>query len=107
MDDPYKALANAIVIQAAADYRANPKLRKRFAARLEIAEKKLAEAQLTHDEELIGRAERNRDRVQNKLYAIDADQRGIERFFRSEWFRFLTDANGELILQQLQAEARE
>ena len=107
IDDPYRNLANAIVVQAVADYRANPKLRARFTSKLATAEKKLAEANLSKDQQLIDRAERRRDYFQSKVFAVDADQRSIERFFRSEWFQFLTDANGEVILEQIQAEMQE
>ena len=104
IDDPYKNLANAIVVQAAADYRANPKLRELYAFKLAIAEQKLQEATLTNDQQLIKRAQRRKDYFESKVFAVDADQSEIERFFRSEWFQFLTNANGEVILEQIQAE---
>ena len=103
IDDPYKNLANAIIVQAATDYRTNPKLRASYASKLAIAQRKLDEVKLTTDEQLIHQAERRRDYFQSKVCEVDADQRVIERFFRSEWFQFLTDADGEVILQQIQA----
>ena len=59
MDDPYRTLANAIIVQAAKDYRqALRQLRRN--PRYETA-----------------RNEKNE----------------VERFFHSEWFHFLTDAD--------------
>lgn len=106
MDSFYENLANAIIAQAATDYRANANRRALLASRLEKAEQSLTEANLTNDKTIIDRAKDRLERVKDSLFALDVDQDGIERFFRSQWFQFLTDADGEVILQQLQAEAR-
>ena len=64
MDDPYRTLANAIIVQAAKDYRkALRQLRRN--PRYETA-----------------RNEKN----------------DVERFFHSEWFNFLTDADPDYLL---------
>lgn len=34
-----------------------------------------------------------------------ADRKELENFFRSEWFSFLSNLNGEVLLEQLQKEA--
>lgn len=34
-----------------------------------------------------------------------AERKELERFFRSEWFSFLSNLNGEVLLEQLQKEA--
>ena len=67
MDDPYRTLANAIIVQAAKDYRkALRQLRRN--PRYETA-----------------RNEKN----------------DVERFFHSEWFHFLTDADPDYLLDSL------
>lgn len=33
------------------------------------------------------------------------ERKELERFFRSEWFSFLSNLNGEVLLEQLQKEA--
>lgn len=68
MDDPYKNLANAIVIQAANDYRKALKLLKR----------------------------------NPKYEPALTTKRECERFFHSEWFRFLTNADPEYLINHLQ-----
>ncbi len=67
MDDPYRTLANAIIVQAAKDYRkALRQLRRN--PRYETA-----------------RNEKN----------------DVERFFHSEWFHLLTDADPDYLLDYL------
>lgn len=67
MDDPYRTLANAIIVQAAKDYRkALRQLRRN--PRYETA-----------------RNEKN----------------DVERFFHSEWFHFLMDADPDYLLDYL------
>ena len=68
--DSYEKLANAIVIQAAKDYR--------------TAERKL---------------KRN---PRNQLAKAEADS--IERFFRSDWYKCLTEVDGEMVLRKLREE---
>lgn len=68
--DGYERLANAIIIQAAKDYR--------------TAKRKL------------------RRKPNNKEARAEAES--IERFFRSDWFRTLTEVDGEMILRKLNEE---
>lgn len=68
--DPYEKLANAIIIQAAKDYRAT--LRK------------------------LRRNPRN--------HLAQAETDSIERFFRSGWYKCLTDVDGEMVLRKLREE---
>ena len=68
--DPYEKLANAIIIQAAKDYRAA--LRK------------------------LRRNPRN--------HPAQAETDSIERFFRSGWYKCLTDVDGEMVLRKLREE---
>ena len=70
--DGYEKLANAIIIQAAKDYR--------------VALRKLQ------------RKSNNKD--------AQAEKESIERFFRSDWFRSLTEVDGEMLIRKLQEECR-
>lgn len=65
--EPYKNLANAIIVQAAKDYRKALRQLKR-----------------------------------NPKYDAARDTKNeVERFFHSEWFHFLTDADPDYLLDQL------
>ena len=68
--DPYEKLANAIVIQAAKDYRTALRKLKR--------------------------------NPRNQLAKAAADS--IERFFRSDWYKCLTEVDGEMVLRKLREE---
>lgn len=68
--DAYEKLANAIIIQAAKDYR--------------MAKRKLR------------RKPGNKD--------AKAEAESIERFFRSDWFRALTEVDGEMLIRKLNEE---
>lgn len=68
--NPYENLANAIIIQAAKDYR--------------TAQRKL---------------KRN---PRNHLTQAEADS--IERFFRSDWYKCLTNVDGEMLIRKLKEE---
>lgn len=65
-------LANAVIIQAAKDYRVVARRLERFPA-----------------------SEKSRKEL-----------RELEDFFRSDWFRMLSSANGPAILEQLRKEIR-
>nr|DAZ24955.1 MAG TPA: hypothetical protein [Caudoviricetes sp.] len=68
--DPYEKLANAIIIQAAKDYRAAAQKLKR--------------------------------NPRNHLAQAEADS--IERFFRSNWYKSLTEVDGEMLIRKLKEE---
>ena len=68
--DPYEKLANAIIIQAAKDYRTA--LRK------------------------LRRNPRN--------HLAQAEAESIDRFFRSGWYKCLTDVDGEMVIRKLREE---
>lgn len=67
---PYENLANAIILQAAKDYRAARRKLKR--------------------------------KSDNTLAQSEIDS--IERFFRSGWYKHLTDVDGELLIRKLREE---
>lgn len=75
--NPWDALALAIVLQAAIDYRAL------YALKL---------------------LKREQDRPMTKWQGTMTE---IERFFRSRWYEKLTAANGEYILQQLRKDVEQ
>ena len=66
-DEPYKNLANAIIVQAAKDYR-----------------------------KALRQLKRN-----PKYDAAKNTKNEVERFFHSEWFRFLTDADPDYLLDRI------
>lgn len=68
--NPYENLANAIVIQAAKDYRAAKRKLKRNST--------------------------------NQL--AQAETVSIERFFRSNWYKCLTQIDGEMLIRKLREE---
>lgn len=67
---PYENLANAIILQAAKDYRSALRKLKRC--------------------------------PRNRLAQAEADS--IERFFRSDWYKCLTDVDGEMVIRKLREE---
>ena len=104
--DPIENLANAIIEQAVIDYRKIPIRRQRLQTKLRKAEERLERAMATKDQERIDRATRCRDSLKGKVTLVDADQRSIERFFHSEWYRMLTKIDGDMILQALREEQK-
>ena len=76
--DPYAALGNAVIERAASDYR-NAWLNKRNAAR--------------------GARVVTKEQLDTFNREIEAD----ERFFRSDWFKVLSDADGEYLIKHLQS----
>lgn len=68
--DPYEKLANAIIVQAAKDYRAAARKLKR--------------------------------NPRNHLAKAEADS--IERFFRSGWYKCLTEVDGKMLIRKLKEE---
>ena len=104
IENPYTMLANAIIVQAADDYRALPKKRILYRNKLKSVEKRLKDAKLTGDDEYIQRMKNQRDELKKKVNSIAYDKRRIERFFHSEWYRILTNVDGDIILKMLKAE---
>ena len=104
--DPIENLANAIIEQAVLDYRKIPIRRQHLLAKLQKAEERLNKEMATKDQERIDRATRRRDSLKGKVTLVDADQRSIERFFHSEWYRMLTKVDGDMILKALREEQK-
>ena len=72
MNDAYKDLAHAIVLQAVKDYKSALRTLRRY-PRYEPAKETKAE---------------------------------VEEFFRSQWFRTLTEIDGEMLIEKLQEAIR-
>lgn len=83
--EPYEMLSNAIVEQAVIDYR-------KATADIKIAKQRLRED--PNDEKAI--------KLLKRSYRMHTD---CNRFFRSEWFSFLTKVDGGRLLRALKEEA--
>ena len=97
--DPYLRLANAIIIQAAKDYRVALREMRSYAdieAELLLYEKLLAKKAVKQEEE--------KDRLLASLKRVKADIKEIEDFFHSRLYSILTDVNGDYILDGLRKE---
>ena len=97
--DPYLKLANAIIIQAAKDYRVALREMRSYAdieAELLLSEKLLAKKAVKREEE--------KDRLLASLKRVKADIKEIEDFFHSRLYSILTDVNGDYILDGLRKE---
>jgi hypothetical protein len=97
--DPYKKLANAIIIQAAKDYRVALRELQSYAdiePELLLYENELAEGKAEPDDE--------KDRKLGNLKRIKTDIKEIEEFFHSKLYSILTDVDGQYILEELQKE---
>lgn len=81
MMDPYERLANAIVVQAAEDYREARRTKK------ELDEK-----------------ERMTAKDEAKYFEADKMEKDCEKFFRGDWIKALTKVDGKVILQKLREE---
>ena len=105
-DDRYTELANAIILQAAEDYRENKKKKATCKTQLRIIEKKLPVVLQKGDERKLQRSSRTYKTYEERLAKVEAEQKGIEQFFRSSWFKTLSEADGKMILDQLKRERR-
>ena len=97
--DPYLKLANAIIIQAAKDYRVALREMRSYAdieAELLLYEKLLAKKAVKREEE--------KDRLLASLKRVKADIKEIEDFFHSRLYSILTDVKGDYILDGLRKE---
>lgn len=88
--DPYEALANAVIIQAAKDYRA---ARRKYA---QLMKKKL-----------VKRSEKDPrwTKWSNKKADIEAGLSDLKKFFYSEWFTCLSSTDGPSLYERLREEA--
>ena len=97
--DPYKKLANAIIIQAAKDYRVTLRRMRSY---------ETLEHELALYEQLLAEGKVMKDRtMEHKLIGLKrakAEKKRIEEFFHSHLYSILTDVDGQYILEELQKE---
>ena len=111
--DAYEVLANAIITQAAADYRKAAKFLKknphtkgledRVAARL-AKKKKLREE---HKKGRLPVGKEKKSKEERLLDSIRANEQMVEeteRFFHSKWFTQLTSTDGYRLFEQIKQE---
>lgn len=79
MSDNWQILGNAVVLQAVADWRNSYKY-------------------------IMKHHRSTSTRIQNRVILARAKKDECERFFRSEWFKVLTDLDGEALLTNLKKE---
>ena len=111
--DVFENMANAIIIQAAEDYRAARKYLKKH-PRTEELEGAAAFRTAEHRKWAAERKERGLPKVTEKpgpderlLTKIKSQERvlvEVQQFFRSGWFATLTTVDGETLLRRLNEE---
>ncbi|MBQ9377124.1 MAG: hypothetical protein IJU05_04920 [Schwartzia sp.] len=112
--DPYEDLANAIIIQAADDYRNAARFLRKHPRTKELEEtvagiraeksrkrEERKRLKLPNAREQKSREEILLDKiVDNETLLFD-----VKKFFRSDWFSKLTSVDGEILLAKLEKEA--
>lgn len=88
VEDGFSNLANAIIIQAVKDYREAIHFLKchPHTPDLDTEEAKTDIRKIT---------------LLNKIIKNEGERDGVERFFRSNWFKALTSLDGDAILKQV------
>lgn len=108
--NPYEALANAIIEQAATDHKNAAKFLKRHkdtTALEKIVERQNAERDKRRDERkgLGLKPERvtatKEERLLNQIRSHQSMIADTEKFFLSDWFADLTEVNGEWLLERI------
>jgi len=90
MTDPYENLANAIIVQAADDYRKSLKTLKQLR---ELDTKKMTA--------------KAKEKYATRLYRAEQDFKEVRSFFYSDWYAVLTSVNPEFILSKLDKECED
>lgn len=96
-DERAQALANAIVVQAAEDYRRARKYLKKHPKTSELVAR--VEAMTPRE-----RSRTREGRLLNEIIRQENMAAECERFFRSQWCSCLTKADGVFILRKLEEE---
>lgn len=109
----YENLANAIILQAVKDYRATLKYLKRHPRTKELEEavafrkERRKKREAKRKEKGLPKVKEKRSREELLLDKINDHERerdSIQRFFRSDWYKCLTDVDGEMLLRKLNEE---
>ncbi|MEA4824083.1 MAG: hypothetical protein VB111_08235 [Clostridiaceae bacterium] len=90
MNDHYVNLANAIIVQAARDYREALDFLKRHPHTPDFDTK---DAQ----------SDKRKRVLRDKIIKNEGVRDEVERFFRSGWFEMLSNLDGEILLRQIRA----
>lgn len=80
-EQPWQALANAVIMQAVKDYRSYAKMIRQIRARLK-RHKYMPLAEIVYQEQ--------------RLMRYLNEQKAVEDFFFSPWFHILTDLDGRI-----------
>lgn len=88
-ENPWQALADAIIIQAVKDYRNRARMMKRIRGRLKRT-KKMPPPELDYQAQ--------------RLRRYEEEQVAAREFFYSRWFGALSDLDGNDLLDRLQEE---
>lgn len=111
--NPYEALGNAIITQAADDYRKAAKFLKKHPRTDELEadvaaqlaeKKKQREERKKHN---LPKAREKKSKEERLLDSIQENERMVtetERFFHSKWFAQLTEVDGQWLLEKLKKE---
>ncbi len=103
---PYEKLANAIIVQAAHDYAAEYKKMKRLKAHEPPPDPPKPPDSAPSGKP--GKTSSGRGEHANwegKMRSCESELASIQRFFFSQWFEALSDANGPAIFRQIKKEA--
>lgn len=100
---PYENLANTIVIQAARDYLTETKVLKKLLSQEPSPDHPKPLEQDGDDKEWKEKV--IREEWEDKCDTHRFNLASIERFFHSQWYQMLTDADGDAIFQKLKQEA--
>lgn len=98
--DSWQNLANAIVKQAADDYRADLKKIPKLKAKLE----KMEREPVPEDENEMKKWERKLQNARDSVQRTVDDALSIERFCHSGWYGVLTGIDGDYLIRRLREE---
>lgn len=112
--EPYENLANAIIVQAADDYRIAAGFLRKHPRTKELEDAVAgirAEKARKREERKRLKLPRARERksreeiLMDKIVSNETLLFDVKKFFRSDWFSKLTSVDGETLLEKLEKEA--
>ena len=109
--DPYKALASAIVEQAAKDLRKLVKKQRRaderlamYQALLDVSERSGSSVEAGGKRLTLMTLRREVTKAKQHCQDVQRELRELEEFFWSDWFTLLSDLDGPALLEAIEAE---